>query len=190
MGTSDTTNQTILTDPTVCQLANYVKNPAVYKCAADKSGDIRSMSMNSAVGTRWYDTGGAQKGLLPLTGGWLPGVYNPGQTTWRTYGKLSSIVLPGPVDLWLLMDEHPDSINDSLMCTPAVPYVFVDYPASYHNGAGGLVFADGHAEIHKWVDGRTKLPIKGIYNSVPPAPQSSPGNKDTEYLYVHSSAAR
>jgi prepilin-type processing-associated H-X9-DG protein len=36
----------------------------------------------------------------------------------------------------------------------------VDYPASYHNGAGGFSFADGHAEIKKWVDGRTMPNLK------------------------------
>ncbi|TMP96797.1 MAG: hypothetical protein E6L09_14465 [Verrucomicrobia bacterium] len=34
--------------------------------------------------------------------------------------------------------------------------IIVNFPASYHNGAGGATFADGHAEIHKWLDPRTK----------------------------------
>jgi prepilin-type processing-associated H-X9-DG protein len=33
-------------------------------------------------------------------------------------------------------------------------------PASYHNGSGGLSFADGHAEIKGWKDARTKLPLR------------------------------
>ena len=36
------------------------------------------------------------------------------------------------------------------------PTRLVDWPAAYHNNAGGLWFADGHAEIRKWVDGRTR----------------------------------
>jgi prepilin-type processing-associated H-X9-DG protein len=28
----------------------------------------------------------------------------------------------------------------------------VDFPANYHGGGCGLAFADGHAEIHKWID--------------------------------------
>lgn len=36
----------------------------------------------------------------------------------------------------------------------------VDFPASYHVGAGGLTFADGHAEIKRWLDPRTKPPIQ------------------------------
>jgi prepilin-type processing-associated H-X9-DG protein len=27
-----------------------------------------------------------------------------------------------------------------------------DLPASYHNGAGEFSFADGHSELHKWVN--------------------------------------
>jgi prepilin-type processing-associated H-X9-DG protein len=27
---------------------------------------------------------------------------------------------------------------------------WIDQPASYHNGAAGFSFADGHAEVHKW----------------------------------------
>ena len=29
---------------------------------------------------------------------------------------------------------------------------WIDCPASYHNGAGGISFADGHAQIKKWTD--------------------------------------
>ena len=29
---------------------------------------------------------------------------------------------------------------------------WVDYPAHYHNTAGGVTLADGHALIKKWVD--------------------------------------
>jgi prepilin-type processing-associated H-X9-DG protein len=34
----------------------------------------------------------------------------------------------------------------------------VDYPADYHNFATSFSFADGHAEVHKWKDGRT-IPV-------------------------------
>jgi prepilin-type N-terminal cleavage/methylation domain-containing protein/prepilin-type processing-associated H-X9-DG protein len=189
MGTSDGTNETVLRDPTICQLANYVKNTKIYKCAADKGIGLRSMSMNSAIGTRWYNSAGATRGLLPVHGGWLPGSYNEGQTAWRTYGKLGSITIPGPASLFVMMDEHPDSINDSLLAIPAVPYILVDYPASYHNGAGGIAFADGHSEIHKWRDPRTRPPVKYVFNSVPPA-SGSPNNEDTVWLAERTSAPR
>jgi len=72
------------------------------------------------------------------------------------------------------------------MATPAVPGYLVDYPASYHNGAGGAVFADGHAEIHKWLDSRTKPKVTG--NQL--ATTASPNNTDTQWLAERSSALR
>jgi len=42
----------------------------------------------------------------------------------------------------------------------------VDVPASYHNGACGIAFADGHSEIHKWMGSAVKItkgqPANGI----------------------------
>src|SRR5690606_34324712 len=93
----------------------------VYRCPADKSvvqgrPRTRSMSMNNSVGTRWYGSpANAQRGSLAVTGGWLTGSYNDNQASWRTYGKLSHITAPGPAKLWVLMDEHPDAINDPMM---------------------------------------------------------------------------
>jgi prepilin-type N-terminal cleavage/methylation domain-containing protein/prepilin-type processing-associated H-X9-DG protein len=187
----DSTNVNHLRDTVIAQFT-YVglKNVDVFKCPADKKTWMRSMSMNSAVGTRWYNSPNP-RGTLAVEGGWLPGVaYNAGQTVWQTYNKLSKINRPAPANLWVLMDEHPDSINDSSMATSADPAVFrlIDYPASYHNGAGGIVFADGHSEIHKWVDEQTRPPITGVPNSV--VYRTDVGNVDTVYLAERTSARR
>ncbi len=115
------------------------------------------------------------------------------QTKWLTYNKLSMISRPGPANLWVLMDEHTDSINDSSMATPAVPGYLVDYPASYHNGAGGVAFADGHSEIHKWKHNDTKPPVKGVPNSlVAKSSKNADGtpNQDTVWLAERTSALR
>ncbi len=53
-----------------------------------------------------------------------------------------------------------------------------DMPGSYHNGAGGLSFADGHAEIKRWLDGRTTPPLEQLTRG--PAP--SPRNVDISWL--------
>jgi prepilin-type processing-associated H-X9-DG protein len=51
--------------------------------------------------------------------------------------------------------------NSSFSRTPNLGSIrMVDVPASYHNGAGGFSFADGHAEIKRWLDNRTKPPIR------------------------------
>ena len=56
----------------------------------------------------------------------------------------------------------------------------VDYPASYHNGAGGLNFGDGHSEIHKWLDPRTRPPYQPNVNI--PLNVPSPNNRDIAWL--------
>ena len=189
------TNTSILTDTRFSCLATYIKTPNVYKCPADSTlwnGTLRarSMSMNTAVGTVWSEASlGLTKGG-PVNGWFLTGTYTI-QHTWLTYGKMSQITRPGPADLWVLMDEHPNSINDPLMACCAVPNVIVDFPASYHNGACGISFADGHSEIHKWIDPRTK-PL-ATPTGTPPinlSPQTMANNPDLGYLSVRSSALK
>jgi prepilin-type processing-associated H-X9-DG protein len=66
--------------------------------------------------------------------------------------------------LWVFIDEHPDSINDGgfgvQMPSSAAATVWVDVPATFHNGAGGLSFADGHSEIRKWVNQNAIPPVR------------------------------
>ncbi len=125
---------------------------STWKCPADKaavtvSGQrrprVRSNSMSQV-----FDEGS-----------WLPG------STWRTYQKLGDIM--NPTKTWVLVDEHPDSINDAAcavqMAKPdAKTAQIIDFPASYHNGACGFSFADGHAEIHRWLGSTIKAPVKGV----------------------------
>src|SRR5207245_649618 len=74
---------------------------------------------------------------------------------------LSDFINPGPSRAWVLLDEREDSINYAFWVTEMAGYPnpastkIVDYPASYHGGAGGFSFCDGHSEIKKWQDSRT-----------------------------------
>ncbi len=138
----------------------YIKTVSVYKCPADTYtitensfgvtalySHVRSMSMNTWLGA-----------VKP---------YN-NNTTVESYYKDASILHPGPANCWVFIDENPISINDgSFICEPDVQD-WIDCPASYHNGAGGMAFADGHAEIHLWRDATV------LYKWVPPTIQ--PGN--------------
>ena len=81
---------------------------------------------------------------------------------------MGSLTKPGPSMTWVIVDEHPLSINDPAFCVGMGPTddgngnanyaLFVDSPASYHNGACGFAFADGHSEIHKWLGSTIKSP--------------------------------
>jgi prepilin-type N-terminal cleavage/methylation domain-containing protein/prepilin-type processing-associated H-X9-DG protein len=130
------------------QLGPYVaRSLGVYKCPADKlpsanGARVRSISMNGFMGD-----------IRNLNGT----VLNPG---WKRYLKLSDITKPAPAQCWVFLDEHPDSINDGLFNVTMDSTRWDDVPASYHNGACGFSFADGHAEIKKWRDNNTKQPIR------------------------------
>jgi len=172
------TNLLFLTE--LSPLAHYTgRNSAIFRCPADKSLDptskkprVRSMSMNNWVGGNGDD-------LNNLAGGWDAG------GPWRVYSKFSDMLDPGPSMTWVLLDEREDSINDPFWVTQMQGYPdmpkqrkIIDYPASYHNRAGGFSFADGHSEIKKWQDVRTTPPInKNLQLNV-----ASPDNRDVLWL--------
>jgi prepilin-type N-terminal cleavage/methylation domain-containing protein/prepilin-type processing-associated H-X9-DG protein len=162
------TNTALYNDPIWCVLARYSGgNYQIYKCPADPNfvtikgvryPTTRSISESQAVGTicAGYRGGtGTHSGVpqYPTNGPWLDG--NHGHTfgkTFHTYGKDADFVSPSSTFVYI--DEHDVSINDAGFGTvgppPGVNVRWVDWPAVYHNGAGGLSFADGHSEVHKW----------------------------------------
>ena len=156
----DATNLQLLVDGNYSLLGPYVKNPKIFRCPADFStwtgGDrVRSISMSQAVGCAANGTI-QDSGHGPM-GHWLSSgnASSPGYP-WKVYLKETDIVGGiGPSDLWVLIDEHPNSINDAAFAVqmPLNPgqTFWVDVPAKTHNNACGFTFADGHSEIHKWL---------------------------------------
>jgi prepilin-type N-terminal cleavage/methylation domain-containing protein/prepilin-type processing-associated H-X9-DG protein len=147
------TNLLFLIDQQYAKLGPYTKSPGIYKCPSDMSKNrgrtgpprVRSIAMNQAVGP---DLQGSDR---PPRGQWLP------HPPYRVYVKEADMVVPGPANLWVFLDEHPDTINDGGFAVQMNSQTWVDMPANYHNGACGFAFADGHSEIHKWVN-RNKIP--------------------------------
>ncbi len=194
-----------LTDPIGTALSHYMPNPFVYHCPADlyydaqaKGPHVRSISMNSAVGTVWsssstYTSGGPPIGSAVL-GEWLDGKSYTANN-YLTYGKLSSFTMPGPANTWVIMDENPVSINDgslaiSAAAAPGATYL-VDFPSGNHNQAAGISFADGHSLIHKWTDPRT-YGANGVVNgqgSTGPTTQT-PDDRDCFWLAPLTSALK
>jgi len=153
--TSDPVNWDINHDITKSPLWPYTgKNAAIYKCPADRATVVAS-------GRTWPRVRSNSMSQVFGFGSWLTSV------NWQIYDKASTIVLPAKT--FLLVDEHPDSINDAAFATQSdgadragTAYI-VDFPASYHNGACGFSFCDGHSEIHKWLGMKIKAPVR--YNA-------------------------
>ena len=178
-GNTDNTNVLFLVDRRFCKLAPYnSKSYGIYKCPADKSvirrqgkvmPRVRSLSCNNWVGGKvwWVNQALGYKLFL--------------QTSQMT----------NPANIWVFIDEREDSINDGSFAVDMKGYPdkpswnkIVDYPASYHNRAAGLAFADGHAEIRKWLDRRTTPKLvrgRALQLNV-----ESLNNKDVTWLQSHT----
>jgi prepilin-type N-terminal cleavage/methylation domain-containing protein len=68
-----------------------------------------------------------------------------------------------PAKTWLFVDEHPDSINDGFFINNPTQNNWQDLPASFHNGACGFSFSDGHSEIKKWLSRTSKYTKVSFY---------------------------
>jgi prepilin-type N-terminal cleavage/methylation domain-containing protein/prepilin-type processing-associated H-X9-DG protein len=160
---TDNTNLTYLLDPRYAVLANYFGNAKnVYKCPADNFASAlqkrngwdsrcRSVSGNIYVGkgNAWTTLGGGPSG--PANNGIYKGA-----------AKAGDLTTPGPSQSWVYMDEHPDSINDAGAFAPDSQTNIPDAPATYHAGAAGFSFADGHSEIHKWRGATMSTTLRGV----------------------------
>jgi prepilin-type N-terminal cleavage/methylation domain-containing protein/prepilin-type processing-associated H-X9-DG protein len=139
----DNTNVAFITE---AKLGPYSsRSVGIYKCPADVARSdngprVRSVSMNGFMGHA-----GDNQSSIP--------------THWR-FLKLGEITTP--TTLFVFLDEHPDSINDGFFINDPTwnPPAWSDMPASYHNGACGFAFADGHSEIHRWLFASTKKPSR------------------------------
>ena len=162
----------------------YTKSAGIYKCPADtfdvpgEGARLRSYSMNGFI------TGGSANAVAFANAGYLQI-----SGTWKMYNKETDMIAPKPTDLFVFMDEHPDSINDGcIVIAPSTPNTWQDdLPASYHNGACGISFADGHAEVHAWREATTKRPVKGQQDPTP-KPGTYPVDADIQYMDQHNTA--
>jgi prepilin-type N-terminal cleavage/methylation domain-containing protein/prepilin-type processing-associated H-X9-DG protein len=157
--TSDNTNWLMLVGPMPSGssqplLGAYLKNPKIFKCPSDNfqaplnpGPRDRSISMNGALGA----------GSGPTVEGTAPGnrlYFGSGGGMGRTATKASDIFRPA--DVFVTLDEQADSISDAaFMVNPGAAQgseQWRDLPAAYHNNGCCFSFADGHSEIHRWLE--------------------------------------
>ncbi|MSU64375.1 MAG: type II secretion system protein [Pedosphaera sp.] len=172
---TDNTNTVFLQ---TSHLWKYHESLGVWRCPGDRSTSkhggnvfprVRSVSMNYFIGNR---------------GEW----FGLDTHRWQLVLRTTDLINPAPSQTWVLIDEREDTINNGLFWVgmdgfdPFHPSEFglSNLPASYHNGAGSLNFADGHAEIHFWRDPRTKPPLSKT--SRPIDEIHSPNNRDVRWL--------
>lgn len=132
----DATNQTLIR---LGKLFPYVSDTAIYHCPADSSQingvpRARSFSMNGWMGSRYM-------------------ARETGNAAFRTFVRDSEVAAAGAASLWLIMDEHERSLDDSwFLVTMDDSRPFESLPALRHERGAGINFGDGHVETFKLRD--------------------------------------
>jgi prepilin-type N-terminal cleavage/methylation domain-containing protein/prepilin-type processing-associated H-X9-DG protein len=105
--------------------------------------------------------------------------------------KITDITAPGPSSVYVLLDEHENSINDShfypFSNLKAYESRWLDAPSGRHGNGTGFTFADGHAEIHRWADSEVTQ-VRSSGGVVGPRDISflpNPGLKDFSWFTNH-----
>ena len=150
------------------KLATYVaNNVAIYKCPSDQSAAkngprLRSVSLNAMMGD-------------PLI---VPNRFNP---DWTQFLKGTQV--PRPSEFFTFIEEHPDTINDGYYMNVWSDVKWGNLPASYHNRAANLAWADGHLERHRWQPNTVRPAVEGAAGGgFVPSP-------DTDYLWLRARAS-
>jgi len=157
-------------------LVGYLgRSSSTLRCPADRSrasnasksqvDRVRSYSMNCYVNGRGWQFGSG--------------------TGWDIYRRTSDMAAVGTTRIMVLLDESPGTIDDQEFLVDMRDYYsretlrIPSYPASYHWGKGNIVFADGHAETHRWQDVVLKVPENPTSNL---DPGNAPNSKDVDWL--------
>jgi len=122
----------------------YVTSLASFRCAADPSR-LRpgSKLLNRVISY-------AANAFMGPPTSWTQGAVNR-----KSVQKLGDLTGPGPTDVFILIDEHENSINDAHYFSFANfashgNQAWLDAPSGRHGNACGATFADGHSQIIKW----------------------------------------
>ena len=170
----------------------HLHSTSIFHCPADESVFIslgqrtprnRNYSLNAFRGPASNSaTDNRQK-----VAGSIPAIHR--------MNTLREMTAPGPAAIFLLVDEHENSIDDAQF----LPFAdlrqygnqqWLNCPAGHHSAnAAGLAFADGHAEIHKWQDSNVTATQLGPYPIHGAFPRYA-GQKDFAWWTNHIAAFR
>ncbi len=150
-------------------IGGYAKAVGVYKCPADKSIDkfykvprVRSCSENMYCGADATQYQQASFG------------YNLSYKPFYKYSDFGSGF--GSSDCFVFLDENPGTLNDGYFEFLADGSAVNDRPAVNHGNTSSFSFADGHAELHKWLDAYLSL--------------AGSGPKDPKWLAAHGTVKK
>jgi len=134
---SDNTNTILLLNSRYGVLGPYANSKDVYHCIASKVKAKEGSSFYPVVRTVSMSV-------------WMGYRNEPWNDGYVSFHKGSDLQVFSPSDALVLVDERDDSIDDGEFAIDMVANQIPNVPAGYHGGSGGVTFADGHSEIHRW----------------------------------------
>jgi prepilin-type N-terminal cleavage/methylation domain-containing protein/prepilin-type processing-associated H-X9-DG protein len=162
----------------------YAANAGLFKCPADRRtayfGDLPPLGPGGPPTVRSMSMNGYMNPIKDK----IQTTYEILDLRYKIFKKQSDLAVIGAANCWVLIDENPWSINDGWFVEDPGVASWVDKPATYHANAGGLSFADGHAEIHKWTD-QNLINYAGPKNT---GVTVQPGSPDIGWLQQRTSA--
>jgi len=134
----------------------YNRSVAIYHCPADRSTvEIPGVANSGKLRNRSYNMSQSVNGYPE----YLVNLGLPGVSDLPAWKKFSEIRRPAPVQLFVFVDEHQDTLLDAQFGNPVqlpmFPQIWFDMPADRHNRGACLSFADGHAERKRWKEPKT-----------------------------------
>jgi prepilin-type N-terminal cleavage/methylation domain-containing protein/prepilin-type processing-associated H-X9-DG protein len=157
----DNTNILYLQNSLLAPYSN--RSTKIYKCPDDaflctEGGvlmpRVRSVSMNVCIEGNYYIASGGNASLgIPNNEAYYPAIQNLKYYCYVKLTDMGGIPGPGPADLWVMGDEHGNTINNGNMSWFSSGSQWADTPASYHDLGNNYSFADGHVGYHKWTTG-------------------------------------
>ncbi|MCE5185838.1 MAG: prepilin-type N-terminal cleavage/methylation domain-containing protein [Planctomycetaceae bacterium] len=123
----------------------YIMAPKAYHCPADN----RSNTIDSTVGMLGYRTYSIGKPLSRRPSS------NPGENDVEIH-KFSEFVNPSGKIIFLEEAEKERGWNHRTWNMNLVSPTWTDPFAIFHNDSSTFVFADGHADRHKWLEQQTR----------------------------------
>jgi len=159
-------------------LFQYFKNIRIYRCPSDRSTQtfggspypkVRSYSINTYMN-------GRDEADMPTLG------------FYRNF-KLSQVKYPGPAEALVFVDEDATSIDDDHFGfhPQLTELTWVNLPArgfdpwgsDRHGKVSNFSYADGHAQVRKWIDPET-MALRGVSQA-----DKSAGHIDLFWMKTH-----
>ncbi|HUA67642.1 MAG TPA: hypothetical protein VMA13_03765, partial [Candidatus Saccharimonadales bacterium] len=146
----DNTNLATITE---ASLGVYAQNEtAIYRCPSDHALSLMQRAAGWTARIRSY----SMNAMIGNAGDFTANGYNVNNPDYVQFFKITQI--PHPSEIFVFLDEHPDSIDDGYFVNHAYSWQWTDLPASYHNNAAAFSFADGHSALHRWTAPSTIRP--------------------------------